>query len=476
MTDYTHQFEIPEMGRIKRIHFIGIGGSGMSGIAEVLLNQGYTVSGSDINVNTMTKRLTSMGAEIFKEHVPNNVLGADVVVVSTAIHDQNEELSAARQRRIPVVPRAEMLAELMRFRHGIAVAGTHGKTTTTSLIASIYGEGKKDPTFVIGGRLNSVGSSAKLGSSRFFIAEADESDASFLHLNPMMSIITNIDNDHMETYEGDFEKLKATYVEFLHNLPFYGLAVLCYDDEHVRSILPKVSRSVVTYGFSEQADYRAIDVQQKGTACEFKVMRPRAEPLSITLNIPGEHNVLNATAAIAAASEDGISDLAIVDALAHFQGINRRFDVRGQYKINDDKTVTIVDDYGHHPSEVEATLRAAKKAWPDKKIAMVFQPHRYTRTRDLFDDFVNVLENVDQLFMLEVYAAGEKSIPKADSRALCRSIRQRDNLDPVLVQRVEDLATRLKEMLENDCIVITQGAGNIGSFAKTWIKSLQKIV
>ena len=439
MSNDNLQQVIPEMRRIKRIHFIGIGGAGMSGIAEVLLNLGYAVSGSDLRQSHVTERLKSLGAEIFLGHRSNNILGVDVVVCSTAIPKHNPEIEAARERRVPIVRRAEMLAELMRFRHGIAVAGTHGKTTTTSLLASIYAEGGYDPTFVIGGLLNSAGSNAKLGKSRYFIAEADESDASFLHLQPMVSVVTNIEADHMDTYGGDFKNLENNFIDFLHNLPFYGLAVMCIDDETVLELIPKLSRPTVTYGFSQKADVRAIDFEQKGTKSYFKVVRRDCVgQLDIELNLPGQHNVQNALAAIAVATDDGVSDIAIQKALAEFEGIGRRFQMYGDYTVNN-KTVTLIDDYGHHPSEVNATIKALRKSWPERRLVMVYQPHRYSRTRDLYEDFCSVLSEVDELLMLEVYSAGEEPIPGADSRSLCRSIRQRGKIEPIFVESIADL-------------------------------------
>ncbi len=470
MSNDNLQQVIPEMRRIKRIHFIGIGGAGMSGIAEVLLNLGYAVSGSDLRQSHVTERLKSLGAEIFLGHRSNNILGVDVVVCSTAIPKHNPEIEAARERRVPIVRRAEMLAELMRFRHGIAVAGTHGKTTTTSLLASIYAEGGYDPTFVIGGLLNSAGSNAKLGKSRYFIAEADESDASFLHLQPMVSVVTNIEADHMDTYGGDFKNLENNFIDFLHNLPFYGLAVMCIDDETVLELIPKLSRPTVTYGFSQKADVRAIDFEQKGTKSYFKVVRRDCVgQLDIELNLPGQHNVQNALAAIAVATDDGVSDIAIQKALAEFEGIGRRFQMYGDYTVNN-KTVTLIDDYGHHPSEVNATIKALRKSWPERRLVMVYQPHRYSRTRDLYEDFCSVLSEVDELLMLEVYSAGEEPIPGADSRSLCRSIRQRGKIEPIFVESIADLPEALHHVLDDGDVLVTQGAGNVGSLAPSWVQ------
>ncbi|QBF83348.1 UDP-N-acetylmuramate--L-alanine ligase [Shewanella maritima] len=456
---------IPEMRRIKRIHFVGIGGAGMGGIAEVLLNEGYQVSGSDIAQNTVTDRLAHFGASVIIGHHAQSVNDVDVVVVSTAIDEQNPEIIAAKELRIPIVRRAEMLAELMRYRHGVAVAGTHGKTTTTSLIASVYGQAEKDPTFVIGGLLNSAGTNARLGTSRYLIAEADESDASFLHLQPMVSVITNIEADHMDTYGGDFEVLKTTFVDFLQNLPFYGVAVMCIDDEVIREIMPRVGRQIVTYGFSNDADVQAIDFKQNGHQSSFTVKRKGKADLAISLNLPGAHNVLNALATIAVATEDEIDDQAIVNALASFEGIGRRFQHLGEF-ATDNGNVMLVDDYGHHPTEVAATIKAARAGWPDKRLVMAYQPHRYSRTRDLYEDFVEVLSQVDCLVLLDVYAAGETAIPGADGRALCRSIRARGQLDPVFVSSPEQLASVLPDVLQEGDLLITQGAGNIGALSK----------
>ncbi|GIU51752.1 UDP-N-acetylmuramate--L-alanine ligase [Shewanella sp. KT0246] len=456
---------IPEMRRIKKIHFVGIGGAGMGGIAEVLVNEGYQISGSDIAVNSVTERLESLGAKIIIGHQAESVADVDVVVVSTAIDKENPEIIAAKERRIPIVRRAEMLAELMRYRHGVAIAGTHGKTTTTSLIASVYGQAERDPTFVIGGLLNSAGTNARLGTSRYLIAEADESDASFLHLQPMVSVITNIEADHMDTYGGDFEKLKTTFVDFLHNLPFYGVAVMCIDDEVIQEIMPRVGRQVVTYGFSDIADVQALNFKQVGHQSQFSVRRKNREDLDIVLNLPGEHNVLNALAAIAVASEDDIADDAIVAALAEFEGIGRRFQHLGEFDTPNGK-VMLVDDYGHHPSEVLATIKAARAGWPDKRLVMAYQPHRFSRTRDLYEDFVEVLSQVDGLLLLDVYAAGESVIPGADGRALCRSIRLRGQVDPIFVASPELLADVLPDVLQEGDLLLTQGAGNIGALSK----------
>lgn len=461
---------IPEMRRVRRIHFVGIGGAGMGGIAEVLLNQGYQIAGSDIAENANTQRLRGFGAEIFIGHQASNVKGADVIVVSSAIKADNPELVAATEQFIPLVRRAEMLAELMRFRHGVAIAGTHGKTTTTSLIASIFAEADLDPTFVIGGLLNSAGTNARLGTSKYLIAEADESDASFLHLQPMVSVVTNIEADHMDTYGGDFNKLLDTYVDFLHNLPFYGLAVMCVDDPVIRDLLPRVGRQLITYGFSEDADVRASDYQQTAGQSHFVVHRKDRQALAVTVNLPGRHNVLNALAAIAVASDEGISDGAIVRALAKFGGIGRRFSVLGQYPLSanaaPEQQVMLIDDYGHHPSEVAATIAAARAGWPDRRLVMAFQPHRYSRTRDLYDDFVQVLSQVDVLLLLDVYSAGEAPISGADSRALARSLRLRGQMEPIYVGSNDELFPLLADILQPGDMLFAQGAGNIGALAK----------
>ncbi|OEF24977.1 UDP-N-acetylmuramate--L-alanine ligase [Vibrio rumoiensis] len=456
---------VPEMRRVKCIHFVGIGGAGMSGIAEVLLNEGYEISGSDLSENAVTERLKAKGATIYFGHQATNIEKASVVVVSTAISAENAELVAAKKLRIPVVRRAEMLAELMRFRHGIAVAGTHGKTTTTALVTQIYFEAGLDPTFVNGGLVKSAGTNARLGSSRYLIAEADESDASFLHLQPMVSIVTNIEADHMDTYGGDFEVLKQTFIDFLHNLPFYGQAIVCIDDPVVRELIPRISRQVITYGFSEDADVRIVNYHQTGQQGKFTVVREGRADLDITLNIPGKHNALNASAAIAVATEDDIADDAIVRALVSTQGTGRRFDHLGEFNTGNGHAM-LVDDYGHHPSEVDVTIQAARSGWPDKRLVMIFQPHRYSRTRDLYDDFANVLEKVDVLIMLDVYAAGENPIAGADGRALCRTIRSRGKLDPIFVPDVNKLPSTLANLIEDNDLVLTQGAGDVGKVAK----------
>jgi UDP-N-acetylmuramate--alanine ligase len=458
-------YHVPEMRRIKQIHFIGIGGAGMGGIAEVLLNEGYDISGSDRQANPMTQRLMEKGASVFFGHQKSHIENANVVVVSSAIDHTNPEIIAAKEARIPVIRRAEMLAELMRFRHGIAVAGTHGKTTTTSLLATIFAQAQLDPTFVIGGLLNSAGTNAKLGSSRYLIAEADESDASFVHLQPMVSIVTNIEPDHMDTYDGDFQRMQDTYLDFLHNLPFYGLAVVCVDDPVIQQLIPKIGRKIITYGMSEQADVQGTQVHLGFNQSHFVAKRTGHEDLHVTLNIAGNHNVLNALAAIAVATDEGVEDKAIVDALAAFAGIGRRFEQLGCFDTGDGQ-VTLVDDYGHHPTEVEATIAVARNNWPNKRLVMAYQPHRYTRTRDLYEDFVRVLSQVDVLLLLEVYSAGETVIEGADSKALCRSIRQRGQLEPIYVASPEELPKLLSEALKDGDVLMTQGAGNIGQIAK----------
>ncbi|EDM66331.1 MAG: UDP-N-acetylmuramate--L-alanine ligase [Moritella sp.] len=456
---------VPEMRRVKTIHFVGIGGAGMGGIAEVLANEGYQITGSDLAPNPVTDRLVKLGAKINFEHTAENVRNASVVVVSTAIDLTNPEIVAAHENRIPVIKRAEMLAELMRFRHGIAIAGTHGKTSTTALVTGIYHEAGLDPTFVNGGLVKSTGTNAGLGTSRYLIAEADESDASFLLLQPMVAVITNIEADHMDTYGGDFAKLEKTFVDFLHNLPFYGLAVMCADDAVIEKLIPDVGRQVVTYGFAENADVRIIDYVQKGHKSHFTICRKDRDDLRVSLNSPGQHNALNATAAVAVATEDGIDDRAIVTALANFAGTGRRFEQLGEFDSGAGN-VMLVDDYGHHPTEVDVTITAARAGWPEKRLVSVFQPHRYTRTRDLYEDFANVLSKVDLLFLLEVYPAGEEPIPGADSRSLCRSIRQRGNIEPIFVSSPDEIPAILAEHLQDGDLVLTQGAGNVGALAK----------
>lgn len=475
LTDLNNGRAEPGMGRIKRIHFVGIGGVGMSGIAEVLTNLGYSVSGSDLANNAVTRRLQDMGAVIHTGHAAANVEGADVVVVSTAVKKDNPEVIQAHALRIPVVPRAEMLAELMRFRFGIAVAGTHGKTTTTSLIASVLAEGGLDPTFVIGGKLNSAGSNARLGTGYYLVAEADESDASFMHLQPMMAVVTNIDADHMETYGGDFEKLKQTFIEFLHHLPFYGLAVMCLDDPNVAGILGQITRPVITYGVNKDADIRASNIQPSAFQTHFTVSRKdKPDWLQITLNMPGHHNVLNALAVIAVAHEIGVEDQAIMRAFAEFQGIGRRFQRYDDIPVADG-SVMHIDDYGHHPREAAAVIEAIRGGWPDRRLVLVFQPHRYTRTRDLFEDFCMVLSGVDALVLVDVYPAGEAPIAGADGRTLARAIRNRGQVDPVFVETVDQLPQALHAILQDGDILLTLGAGNIGSIAPVLKQRLEEI-
>lgn len=457
--------KVPEMRRIKHIHFVGIGGAGMCGIAEVLKNQGYKVSGSDIKASKTTAQLEENGIKVHIGHRPENIQGANVLVVSTAIDAENPEIKTAIDTRIPVVRRAEMLGELMRYRHGIAVAGTHGKTTTTSLITCMLAEENLDPTYVIGGLLNRTGVNAALGASRYIVAEADESDATFLHLQPMAAIVTNIDADHMDTYGGSFDVLKDTFIQFLQKLPFYGLAVVCGDDANIREIMPRIGRPLLTYGFNEDNDIRAIDVKQDGMQSHFTVLRKDREPLNLTINMPGAHNILNALAAIGIATDEGVSDAAIARALEGFSGVGRRFQVQGQYVL-EHGDVKLVDDYGHHPKEVEATIKAARASHPDRRLVMMFQPHRFSRTRDCFDDFVDVLSQVDQLLLLEVYSAGEKPIVGADSRALARSIRLRGEVEPILIDPVEgNLQNVMKKVLQPGDLLLTQGAGNVGAIS-----------
>ncbi|NLK85049.1 MAG: UDP-N-acetylmuramate--L-alanine ligase [Aeromonadales bacterium] len=466
---------VPVMHKVKRIHFVGIGGAGMCGIAEVLRNEGYEVSGSDIVTSKVTQRLESLGIKVFIGHAEENVNGASVVLVSSAIHEGNPEVSAARTHHIPVVRRAEMLGELMRYRYGIAVSGTHGKTTTTSLIASIYAQAKLDPTFVIGGLLNSAGTNARLGTGKYLIAEADESDASFLHLQPMMTVVTNIEPDHLDTYGGDFNNLKKTFVEFLHNLPFYGVAVVCVDDENVKEIIPQIGRAVVTYGTSEEADFRVTDFKGHGPKCEFTLVRKDCAPVQIELPIPGLHMAKNAAAAFAVAKEEGISDDVIIEALKGFKGVGRRFQNYGDFKTKTGKNITLVDDYGHHPTEVEVTIKAARQAYPDKELVMVFQPHRYTRTRDCYEDFVRVLGLVDKLILVDVYPAGEEPIIGADGRHLCMSIRLKGKVEPHFAQTVNEVPEILESIVDDGALVLTQGAGNVVQVARNLSSIFEKL-
>jgi len=460
---------IKRMRRIHAVHFVGIGGSGMSGIAEVMLSLGYAVQGSDITRNKQTKRLEDQGATIFIGHASDNINDADAVVVSSAVDETNPEVAAAREQLMPVVSRAEMLAELMRFRYSVAVAGTHGKTTTTSLVASILAEGGLDPTFVIGGRLKSADANARLGQGDYLVAEADESDASFVHLKPMLAVVTNIDADHMSTYDGDMEKLKSSFLEFLHNLPFYGLAVVCSDDPGVNEVLGDIGRSIVTYGINDDADVRAINVVFSEGRSEFDVVRSGdtgtvSPVMHVTLGLPGMHNVRNALAAIAVAEELQIGNDAVVKALGEFEGIDRRFQQMGEVKTAAGN-VMLVDDYGHHPTEIAATLSAAKSGWPGKRIVLAFQPHRYSRTRDLMDDFATVLSDADVLVLLDVYAAGEEPIAGADGRAMARAVRTRGSVEPVFVESLHDLQAVLMDLIEDGDLVLTMGAGDIGAYA-----------
>ena len=452
------------MRSIQHIHFVGIGGAGMGGIAEVLLNLGYDVQGSDLRASSVTARLERLGARIHIGHDAAHVAAADVVVVSTAVPQDNPELAAAREARLPVVQRAEMLAELMRFRQGIAVAGTHGKTTTTSLVASVLAAGGLDPTFVIGGQLKSAQSNARLGAGRYLVAEADESDASFLHLQPVIAVVTNIDHDHLATHGGDFGRLRQSFVEFLHNLPFWGLAVLCADDENLREILPLVARPIRTYGLSPGADLQAANVRAAGFGSRFDLVRAGCEPLAVTVNLPGHHNVRNALAAIGVASELGVPDDAIQQALAGFQGIGRRLERLGEVRAPAGM-IELVDDYAHHPTEIAATLEAVRQAWPGRRVVLAFQPHRYSRTHDLLDDFGQVLCDADVLLVTEVYPAGEEPIANADGRAVCRAVRSRGRVEPVFVEDVQSLADALRDVVAAGDVVVTMGAGSIGAVA-----------
>lgn len=453
--------------KVKNIHFVGIGGIGMSGIAEVLLNLGFNVSGSDLASNAITKRLQTFGATLYQQHAEENLADADVVVVSTAVSESNSEVVAARKRHIPVVPRALMLAELMRFKQGIAVAGTHGKTTTTSLIASILAEAGMDPTFVIGGKLESASTNARLGEGEHIVVEADESDASFLHLTPILAVVTNINQDHMETYEHSFDKLKSAFVEFLQQLPFWGMAVVCIDDENVREILPRVTKPVTTYGFSEGANIRATEVHADRGKMDFKVTRINGmtTQFDVTLNLPGEHYVLNALAAIAIASELNVPDDAIVKALAEFKGVGRRFERYGEVPTGSGGTFTLIDDYGHHPVELRAVIAAARDAFPNRRLMLAFQPHRYTRTRDCFEDFVQVISSVDAALLTEVYSAGETPIVAADTRSLIRAIRVKGQVEPLFVETTDALPVAITHAVQVGDVVIVMGAGSIGQVA-----------
>jgi len=447
--------------KVKNIHFVGIGGSGMSGIAEVLVTLGYKVTGSDLGSNAVTQRLEEMGAKVFQGHAEQNIGNADAVVTSTAVKADNPEVVAARARKVPIVPRAVMLGELMRLKRGIAIAGTHGKTTTTSLVASVLAAGGLDPTFVIGGRLTAAGANAKLGSGEYLVAEADESDASFLNLAPMIEVITNIDADHMETYEHDFEKLKQAFVHFTHRLPFYGRAMLCIDDPHVRSIIPQVTKPVTTYGFSEEAEVRAVNARAVGTQMHFTVLQAGYPDLDVVLNQPGMHNVLNACSAVAIAREIGVEDSATQAGLAGFAGVGRRFTKYGDIAIPSGGNFTLVDDFGHHPIETEVTLAAARAAYPGRRLVLAFQPHRYTRTRDLFEDFAKVLSSVDVLVLADVYAAGEQPIVAADGRSLAHAIRARGKTEPVFVENIADMPETIMNVVRDGDVVLTMGAGSI---------------
>jgi len=458
--------------KIKNIHFVGIAGSGMSGIAEVLINLDFTVSGSDLAINATTKRLADFGATVYQGHAAENLGAADVVVVSSAVNEANPEVKAARLKNIPVVPRALMLAELMRFRQGIAVAGTHGKTTTTSLIASILAEAGMDPTYVIGGKLEAANANAKLGTGEYIVAEADESDASFLHLTPVMAVVTNIDQDHMETYEHSFDKLKSAFVEFLQQLPFWGMAVVCIDDANIRQILPRVTKPVMTYGFSEAAKVRAINVKADAGKMHFTVQRINGviTEMDVTLNLPGKHYVLNALAAIAIASELNVPDEAIIKALKDFKGVSRRFERYGEVPlaVSDKRkagSFTLVDDYGHHPVEMQAVIAAARAAFPGRRVVLAFQPHRYTRTRDCFEDFVRVLSSADAILLTEVYAAGEAPIVAADTRTLMRSVRLAAKVEPVFVESTDALPSSILAIAQDHDVIIVMGAGSIGQVA-----------
>lgn len=456
-------FSSPRMGRVEQIHFVGIGGAGMCGIAEVLHNEGYRITGSDLTENRAILRLQSLGIAIHLGHRVENIAGADVVVKSTAISNDNPEIIAAQEQLIPVIPRAAMLAELMRFRYGIAIAGTHGKTTTTSLVSSLLAEGGFDPSFVIGGKLNSCGTNAQLGKSPWFVAEADESDASFLYLKPMMAVVTNIDSDHMDTYEGNFDKLRNTFVEFLRHLPFYGLAIVCIEDAEVRRILPAIQRPTRTYGFVEEAHYRAVNWTQRGLNSQFCVERPKPHlPLAIDFRWPGRHNVLNALAAIAVATELGVKDEAIQNGLLYFQGVGRRFQILGERKFEQGSAI-IVDDYGHHPREINATVEGCRHVWPDKRLIHVFQPHRFSRTSALFEQFVESLSAADEVLLMDIYSAGEEPIPGISSQALVEQI-SRDFPGARLVTE-ESLAQTLNEIIREGDIILMQGAGNIGQMA-----------
>lgn len=450
---------------IRHIHFVGIGGAGMSGIAEVLLNQGYRISGSDLGENAATRRLVAMGAEVFVGHDARYIDGADAIVTSTAVREDNPEVVAAHAKLVPVVPRAVMLAELMRMKKGVAIAGTHGKTTTTSLVASVLAAADMDPTFVIGGRLNSAGANAQLGSGEYIVVEADESDASFLNLLPVVSVVTNIDADHMDTYGHDFERLKGAFIEFLHRMPFYGAAVVCIDDAAIRDILPLIARPITSYGFAEDAQLRAVNVRPAGGQMHFTVQRKGSVDLDVVLNLPGNHNVLNALAAIGIAEELGVPDAAVVTALADFKGVGRRFQHYGEAALPSGGACTLVDDYGHHPVEMAATLAAARGAFPDRRLVLAFQPHRYSRTRDCFEDFVKVIGLADAVLLAEVYAAGEAPIVAADGRSLTRALRVAGKLEPVFVDEIAAMPQSILDNARDGDVVLCMGAGSIGAVA-----------
>lgn len=465
--------------KVKHIHFVGIGGAGMSGIAEVFVNLGYQVSGSDLMDSQVTQRLSNLGVKVYVGHDSQQIAGADVVVTSTAVKPDNPEIIAAKNKNIPVVPRALMLAELLRLRRGIAIAGAHGKTTTTSLIASILAAADMDPTFVIGGKLEAVGCHAKLGSGEFIVVEADESDASFLYLQPVLTVVTNIDADHMETYGYDFNRLKQTFVEFVQHLPFYGMAVLCMDDPHVREVMPAITKPITTYGLSENAQIRAIDIQQNSSQMRFTAVvgvNGSARKLEITLNLPGLHNIQNALAAIAVANEIGVPDAAIVKALSEFRGVERRFQQYGEIKLSAQKSFVLIDDYGHHPAEMEATIKAARGAFPSRRLVVAFQPHRYTRTRDLFEDFIKVLSQADVLLLAEVYPAGEDSIVAADSKSLARSIRVQGKVEPIYIEEVDDLPVALLNVVQDGDVVLVMGAGSIAKVAPGIAQMRNKLI
>jgi UDP-N-acetylmuramate--alanine ligase len=466
-------FLSPRMGRVEHIHFVGIGGTGMCGIAEVLHNEGYHITGSDLSETNTVARLQSLGITVLIGHCNSYIDGADVVVCSTAIDDNNPEIMAARAKRIPILPRAAMLAELMRFRYGIAIAGTHGKTTTTSLVSNLLIEGGCDPSFVIGGKLTSSGSNAQLGKSGYFIAEADESDASFLFLKPMMAVVTNIDADHMATYDNNFDKLRETFVEFLHHLPFYGLAVVCVEDENIRRILPDIQRPTATYGFCDEADYKACDWTQTGMLSRFVVHRPYPHsPLSVQMNWPGRHNVLNALAAIAIATEVGVDDVSILRGLLNFQGVGRRFQLLGERRFTYGSAL-VIDDYGHHPQEIKATLNAFRAVWPDKRLIHVFQPHRYTRTESLFSQFVDVLKMADELLLLDIYPAGESALPGVSSEVLAHALNEYA-VNVTLVTE-KNLEHRLNQMILDNDVVLMQGAGSIGQMAVSLMQARELV-